>query len=254
MVAYSAAFSYVERMAEGSGNGSADGDIPSTRASVSVGQRIRTIRQEQGISIRDLARKLGVSASLISQIETNKTQPSVSTLYAIVTALDVGVEEVFPAGTTSEAAPGANRPMRQSQEHSEPAPLPLPTPDLWRSRSEAHPVEDSSLVVRLGSGKTLQLHAGVSWERLSVSSLRNIDFLHVTYDVGASSSPNGDLMRHSGIECGFVLAGKLAVTVGFDEEVVTAGDAVSFDSSIPHRLTNVGDEPVHAIWFVSRPH
>ena len=68
-----------------------------------VGERLREARQRRGVSVRSLARDLGVSASLISQIETGKSQPSVSTLYAITTALGISVEDVFapaPASVT----------------------------------------------------------------------------------------------------------------------------------------------------------
>ena len=56
------------------------------------------------MSVRGLARDIGVSPSLISQIETDKSQPSVSTLYAITTALDITIEELFgePRGPGEE--------------------------------------------------------------------------------------------------------------------------------------------------------
>jgi transcriptional regulator with XRE-family HTH domain len=60
-----------------------------------IGERIRTERARRGISLRGLARSVGLSPSLISQIETGKCQPSVSTLYAITTALGVSVQDVF---------------------------------------------------------------------------------------------------------------------------------------------------------------
>ena len=54
-----------------------------------VGARIRQARLERGTSLRALAREIGVSASLVSQIETGKSQPSVSTLYAICLLLHI---------------------------------------------------------------------------------------------------------------------------------------------------------------------
>jgi mannose-6-phosphate isomerase-like protein (cupin superfamily) len=47
-----------------------------------------------------------------------------------------------------------------------------------------------------------------------------------------------------------VISGELHVTIGFDEYLLEPGDAISIDSRIPHRLANLGDTPVHAIWFV----
>jgi transcriptional regulator with XRE-family HTH domain/quercetin dioxygenase-like cupin family protein len=60
-----------------------------------IGARLRAARLHRGVSVRGLAREIGVSASLISQIETDKSSPSVSTLYAITTALGISIEDLF---------------------------------------------------------------------------------------------------------------------------------------------------------------
>ena len=52
-----------------------------------IGERLREARQSQGLTARDVAKRIGVSPSLISQIETGRSQPSVGTLYAIATEL-----------------------------------------------------------------------------------------------------------------------------------------------------------------------
>src|SRR5215468_6264292 len=73
-----------------------------------LGQRIREERMRRGVSLRALARMVGVSASMISQIETAKSQPSVSTLYSITSALGVSVEDLFtPQPAPALAAQGA---------------------------------------------------------------------------------------------------------------------------------------------------
>ncbi|MCZ4604009.1 helix-turn-helix transcriptional regulator, partial [Streptomyces sp. Lzd4kr] len=68
-----------------------------------VGARIRQARLAHGTSLRALAREIGVSASLVSQIENGKSQPSVSTLYAITTALGISIESLFDAGEGTAA-------------------------------------------------------------------------------------------------------------------------------------------------------
>jgi transcriptional regulator with XRE-family HTH domain/quercetin dioxygenase-like cupin family protein len=60
-----------------------------------IGARLRAERRRRDVSVRGLAREIGVSASLISQIETEKSSPSVSTLYAITTALGISIEDLF---------------------------------------------------------------------------------------------------------------------------------------------------------------
>jgi transcriptional regulator with XRE-family HTH domain/quercetin dioxygenase-like cupin family protein len=77
-----------------------------------VGERLRDARLARGVGLRSLARDLGVSASLISQIETGKSQPSVSTLYAITSALGISIEYVFsPRG---DPGPGQGEQTGQS--------------------------------------------------------------------------------------------------------------------------------------------
>src|ERR1700744_757567 len=78
-----------------------------------VGEGLRKHRQDAGMSLRALARKVGVSPSLISQIEHGKATPSAATLYAIVSALGVSLDELFfdePRGAAAVAggapAPG----------------------------------------------------------------------------------------------------------------------------------------------------
>jgi len=70
-----------------------------------IGQRLREARVERGMTVRGLARAVDLSPSLISQIENGKSSPSVSTLYAITTALQISIEDVFgePAAADTSA-------------------------------------------------------------------------------------------------------------------------------------------------------
>ena len=99
----------------------------------------------------------------------------------------------------------------------------------------------------------IELDSGVRWERLTGHD-EEVDFLHVVYDVGGSSSPDDRLMRHAGSEYGYVVSGRLGVQIGFQRHELGPGDSIAFDSSHPHRLWNLGDEPVHGIWFVVGRH
>ena len=91
------------------------------------------------------------------------------------------------------------------------------------------------------SRKRIQLASGVEWERLTARSERGVEFLYVTYEVGGASSGEGAYQRHSGHEWGYVLDGRLDVRIGFEDYILEPGDAISFDSTIPHRLANAGD-------------
>jgi transcriptional regulator with XRE-family HTH domain len=190
-----------------------------------LGSRLREERERARISQRELARRLGVSASLISQIESGQSKPSVSTLYAIVTELDVSLDDVFRVHEhelSVAAAVGAD-----SEGGVVAGPVVHPT--------ERHVVE---------------LDSGVIWERLTSHEHEDVDFLHVIYDVGGSSASDERLMRHPGREYGYVLSGRLGVRLGFEQHELGPGDSIAFDSTTPHRLWNLGDEAVHGIWFV----
>src|SRR5581483_12178249 len=72
-----------------------------------LGARLREIRLRNGVGLRELARRLDLSPSAISQIETGKMQPSVRTLYAFASAFGVPVDEVlFEQQTATEAGTG----------------------------------------------------------------------------------------------------------------------------------------------------
>ncbi|HEY6608171.1 MAG TPA: XRE family transcriptional regulator [Candidatus Limnocylindria bacterium] len=186
-----------------------------------VGERLRAHRRAKGLSLRTLAERLGVSPSLISQIERGRARPSVSTLFAIVTELDVSLDELLFNDERPPASPGASGPDGRPS-----------------------PVQEA------GTRHHIRLASGVVWERLTTASQQGVEFLFVVYDVGGSSSPGDTYQNHSGYEWGYVISGVLEVIIGFDRYVLQPGDAVSLDSSMPHRLANVGDTPVHAIWFV----
>src|SRR5579864_4230721 len=87
--------------------------VPDPREPSKIGPRLREQRKHRGASLRELADKVGVSPSLISQIERDKVTPSVSTLWALVTELGLTMGDVFaetgqsPARVTPPAGPVA---------------------------------------------------------------------------------------------------------------------------------------------------
>jgi transcriptional regulator with XRE-family HTH domain/quercetin dioxygenase-like cupin family protein len=193
-----------------------------------LGPRLRTIRLAQGVGLRELARRLDLSPSAISQIETGKMQPSVRTLYAFASEFGVTVDEVLfdqerPSQEGATAAESESTPIRSG-------------PGLAVQRAVGRPA--------------ITLNSGVKWERLMFWGDEDVEFIEATYEPGGASSPDDAFVRHSGHEFGYVLSGTLRVVVGFDEFVLEPGDSVTFPSTTPHRLSNEGDETVRAIWVV----
>ena len=217
---------------------------------VNVGSLIRRERQKQGLSLRELARRVGVSASMLSQVETDRTRPSVSTIYGIATELGLSIDALLSdsevtaldeAGAVGEAgaAGGLAGVAGATGTHG-----PVRPPAM---------AELNCQLVQPEQRRKLELESGVTWELLSDLLPHLVDFMYVSYEPGGRSSSSGKLMRHTGTEFAFLLRGKLKIQVGFDEYVLQPGDALSFDSSQPHLLVNEGTEPAEGIWFVLGP-
>jgi transcriptional regulator with XRE-family HTH domain len=219
-----------------------------------LGRRIREERVRQGMSLRGLARAVGVSASMVSQIETAKSQPSVSTLYAITSALGISIEDLFaatdatvPDATGSDGgAPAPSGPVAAARWQAPPGGAPATVLEALGSMRGAR----LGPLVRPEERRQLTLDSGVTWELLGELPGRTVDFLRITYPPGGTSSSSGGLMRHPGCEYGMVLSGELILTLGFDEIHLRAGDSISFESTTPHRYRNDGTEPAVGIWFV----
>jgi len=207
-----------------------------------VGTRLRTARGLRGLSLRVLADRTGVSPSLISQVETGRAKPSVSTLYAIASELDISLDELL----FGDPSPAGGE--RAFVEVARPAADALSNSGTY----SATRLPDGTVVPPVqpaGTRKRIRLASGVVWERLTAVSLPDADFLFVTYEVGGASTHEHEFQRHPGREWGYILSGTLVLTVAFDEYVLGPGDAIYFDSTTPHRMHNAGHEPVHAIWF-----
>jgi quercetin dioxygenase-like cupin family protein len=151
----------------------------------------------------------------------------VNTLYAIASELGLSLDELLFLEPRLDVAPLDPAAASGAPE--------LVLPDV--------PVQ------RAANRQAIRLASGVVWERLTTASLGSMDFLFVTYEVGGASSSEEALHRHPGQELGFIVSGRLEVRVGGKVHVLEAGDAIAFDSTTPHRLLNIGPEPVHAIWL-----
>src|SRR5919204_837038 len=76
-----------------------------------VGQELRVHREARGLSLRELARRLSISPSALSQIETGKSRPSVSTLYSIVSELGISLDELFGGDQRTRGRPAKGAPQ-----------------------------------------------------------------------------------------------------------------------------------------------
>jgi transcriptional regulator with XRE-family HTH domain len=211
---------------------------------VPLGARLRDERQKAGMSLRELARRLGVSPSFVSQIENGKASPSVATLYSIAQVLGTSIDSLFGHEATAEAAPASSGGGPAVTVVSRSA-LGSPADGFPSGRARSR-----LSVTRPGDRPRLVMDSEVVWEQLAGNTGRDLDFIEIIYPPHASSTTDQRMLQHAGFEYGYVLAGELEVTVGFETVRLAAGDSIGFDSAVPHLIRNVTDVPARGIWVV----
>lgn len=185
-----------------------------------VGTRLRDIRQEKGLSQRQLADLAGVPHGQISMIETNKSSPSVASLRKILGGCGITMGEFFEPGTATP-----------SQIFFTPNELRDLTAQLYRGQ-----LQGGKLSIRqVGDAKT-----------------HGLQILHERYEAGADTGP--ELIDHPSSEGGIVVAGEVEITVGTEVRILKAGDSYLFDSRCPHRFRNISDRPAEIISACSPPY
>lgn len=220
-----------------------------------LGPRLRDVRMNSGLSLREVARQLGVSPSFISQMENGKSQPSVATLYSMAQLLGVSIDELFertPVAAASiaptdpvHAANGTAPTGRTEGERVNRSHFTSPA-DAWANPGSADRIQ----VLREEDRPRLVMDSGVIWEQLASSRDRNLDFMEIIYPAGSSSTTDGRMLRHQGMEYGYLLSGTLHITHGFNTYTLLPGQSMCLDPSVPHLLTNPGDVPARGIWVV----
>jgi transcriptional regulator with XRE-family HTH domain len=196
-------------------------------ASSQLGSRLREARERKGITLRAMARAIGVSPGLVSQIERGTVTPSVGTLYNMASQLGIVLDDLFVTSASR------NSPNSSQSSHA--------------GRIVSTSVD---LIQRPGKRDLITLAGGVTWERLTAGADKDLDFMIVVYEPGAESCPKDALTRHPAKAYVYELSGRLGIRLGFDEMVLQPGESISFDAQVPHRFWAVGKEPSKSIWSV----
>jgi transcriptional regulator with XRE-family HTH domain len=204
------------------------GETPASdpgKPTVHIGQSIRTLRTGTKLSLREVARRAGVTASLLSQIETGRVSPSVGTLFRLSEALEIPVARFF---------------------------TPVDGPDV-----AAQPVAEDMqgrtdrLIVRGKDRATISLDSGIEWRSLTGIEQPGIRFVDIAYPPGGRSAKV--MLRHGGRDFLVVVEGQMVVQLEFTTHVLEKDDSLWFDASIPHQLRNESDAPARVISITVDP-
>ncbi len=181
-------------------------------ASHTLGADLRTLRKSRGVTLSDLAGRLGRSVGWLSQVERDLSEPSVGDLRHIAAALDVPISMLFGHA----AAPAAE--------------------DGFVVRKGARR--------RIGSGE-----GGLVEELLSPDLTDDFEMVHSTF---APHSRAGETITRPTQEVGFMISGRLDLTIGDRRFTISPGDSFRIRGE-PHEWFNPYDEPAVAIWVIAPP-
>jgi len=193
-----------------------------------LGLSLRQAREKKGITLRAMARAIGVSPGLVSQVERGTVTPSVGTLYKMASRLGIVLDDLFVSTGALKRDPQTSTPIQH----------------------DIHPHSSIDLIQRPGERDLIKLAGGVTWERLTAGPDKDVDFMIVVYEPGAESCPKDALTSHPGKGYVYALSGCLGIRLAFDEMVLRPGESITLDGQIPHRFWAVGNEPSKSLFCV----
>ncbi len=188
-----------------------------------LGKKIKKRREELNMKANKLANQSEVSPGYISQLESGKVTPSVSTLKRIADALNTPIGNFFEDQNTIEGS--------EEVKHTEKG--------------------NSAEVVHKNERKILSPADGVKFYLLTPDLDRKIEFILNVFEPGASTGE--ETYSHPGEEVGVILRGELVVIVEGEEYICEEGDSITFDSSDEHRKVNRREVSSVSIWANSPP-
>jgi XRE family transcriptional regulator, regulator of sulfur utilization len=176
-----------------------------------LGKTIQRLRKAYNLSLGELSEQSGVAKSIISQIERNETNPTLSTVVRLSKALDTTVDEVL-------------RGEQQSLflEHQLKSGVPI--------------LESQDGLCRLAIAGPLALVDVFQWYDFHAKPKGVLE---------SSPHPNGTT------EHLYLVTGEIEVMTGGETKVLKAGEALRFKADVPHRIENIGGTNAHAIMMLA---
>lgn len=170
-----------------------------------IGDKIKTKRTLKNITLEQLAQRAGVSKGLISQIENNRTVPSLPVLFKIIHSLEENLPGFFE--------------------------------DMRNGVSKNH-----VFIVRKGEEKHFNKEPvkGFSYKRILTRSIASQATDVVLLELKRKAGRR-QMIRTDAFECKYVLKGSIEYQIDKETVMLNEGDTLFFDGRAPHRLRNIGD-------------
>lgn len=182
------------------------------RSEIDLGTRLKELRTRQGLSQTDLAKRVGVTPSTISQVESNQIFPSLPALFKMAEVLSVETGYFL-----QDSAGGANPVVFRQQEAPE-----INLPDLPKESITTRSMTP------IGFGGRSEAYL---------------------IEIPPQKSLSSHFLLHKGEETGFLLSGRLQFKIGNKNYTVGKGDLIYLKSEIPSRWKNTGSSPARLLWM-----
>lgn len=170
-----------------------------------IGEKIKSKRTQKNITLEELANRAGVTKGLISQIENNRTVPSLPVLFNLIHSLGEDLKSFFE--------------------------------DMHEHFTNGH-----VLIVRKGEEKLFEKEPvkGFSYKRILTKSVvaQAIDIAVLELRKGAGRK---QMIQTDAFECKHILKGSIEYQIEKEKFMLNAGDTLFFDGRAKHRLRNIGD-------------
>jgi XRE family transcriptional regulator, regulator of sulfur utilization len=176
-----------------------------------LGKTIQRLRKAYNLSLGELSEQSGVAKSIISQIERNETNPTLSTVIRLSRALDTTIDEVLRGDTTS-----------QFIEHQTKSGIPM--------------LESQDGLCKLAIVSPLNLVDVFQW----------YDFQAKPKGVLESEPHPQGTVEHL-----YIVSGEIEVTAADEVKLAKQGEAIRFRADVPHKIVNVGGGPAHAVMMLA---
>ena len=191
------------------------------------GKILRSKRQAQKMTLKQLSEKTRLSISLLSEIERDLAQPSMSSLKRIVRAMDLNMFNFVEEQIDSNKQ--GNRPV---------------SPDCYTKEIA---------VVRAGKRKKLMYPSFPAlFELLTPDLNRRVEILYGKFEAGFNSGPE-PIKDPPGEKCAIILEGCLEMKIGEKTVCLEKGDAVYYPGDAQVSMRVVGDKACHSILVVTPP-
>jgi transcriptional regulator with XRE-family HTH domain len=169
---------------------------------VQITNKLKDIRKEKNITLQELAESAGVTKGMLSQVENNRTIPSLTVFLNIIKSLKVDINDFFKDFNADQGSKV-----------------------IFKKAAQYQPFEKENTV-------------GFQYQRIMSSTINDyhVDFVLLTLMPNAKRA----LVQTDAYEFKYILEGTVEYTIGEEVFLMEQGDSIFFDATEPHNPTNTG--------------